>query len=106
LSAAAAGLLRALIARSGASREQILVSAVKSTDWHSLTFTGERHRIALHVVGQHAVAHGARMVHRVGEAEFSIPGILVADITVEDGPTDLSDGSVGVTIEALTLVDA
>jgi hypothetical protein len=39
------------------------------------------------------------------EAEFSIPGILVADIGVLGAPTDRADGSVELTIEALTITD-
>lgn len=106
LSPAAASLLRALVARSGAARDQVLVSAVTSTDWQSLTFTGERHRIDLRIVGPHASAYAERMLHRIGDVEFSIPAILVADIAVDEGPARLKDGSISVTIEALTLVDS
>lgn len=37
------------------------------------------------------------------EAEFSIPGVIVADICVADGPQWAADGSTSVTIEALTV---
>ena len=47
LSAAAAGLLRALLVRAGVSRNRILLSAFESVDWQSLTLAGERHRIRL-----------------------------------------------------------
>ena len=43
MSSAASGLLRALIARSGIPRNRILLTDAQSTDWRSLTFTGERH---------------------------------------------------------------
>ena len=105
LSNAAASLLRAIVARSGAAHDQILLSNVRSTAWHSLTFDGERHHFALHIVGSYADAYAARLSHRLEDAEFSIPGILVADIALGDGPDVLSDGSVVLSIEALT-VDA
>lgn len=105
LSLAAAGLIRALAARSGASRDQVLIGDVRSTAWHSLTFDGERHHFALHIIGANADAHAARMAHRLEEAEFAIPGILVADIIISDGPKILFDGSATLAIEALTVDD-
>ena len=103
LSTAAAGLLRALVARSGAGREQFLLSDVRSTEWRSLTFSGERHRIALRITGPHSESFAQRMVHRIEDSEFAIPGVLVADIAVTEGPARQRDGSVAVTLEALTL---
>lgn len=49
LSAAAAGLLRALLARAGVSRDRILLTEFRSVDWNSLTFSGERHEIDFRV---------------------------------------------------------
>ena len=43
MSTGAANLLRALIARAGVPRDRILLTDVQSTDWQSLTLTGERH---------------------------------------------------------------
>lgn len=106
LSPAAAGLLRALVARSGAAREHVLISNVTSRDWHSLTFSGERHLISMRITGEQAVGFAARMVHRLEDSEFSIPGILVADIAVADEPNQGCDGSVALSIEALTLIEA
>lgn len=103
LSSAASGLLRALVARSGASREHILLSDVRSTEWRSLTFSGERHRIALRVTGPYAEPYAQRMVHRIEDAEFAIPGVLVADIAIIDGPALLADRSLAITLEALTV---
>lgn len=100
-----AALLRILIARSGASREQVLLNDICSTAWHSLTFDGERHRLSLRIVGPNADSFARRMTYRLEDAEFSIPGILVADITVSMGPDALADGTVALSIEALT-VDA
>jgi hypothetical protein len=52
LSPAAAGLLRALLPRGGVERDRILLTEFRSTDWQSLTFTGEQHRIRLRVPGR------------------------------------------------------
>jgi len=52
MSPAAAGLLRALLMRAGVERNRILLSDFRSTDWRSLTFTGERHRIDLRIPGR------------------------------------------------------
>jgi hypothetical protein len=101
----ASSLLRALVARSGAERDQVLVGDVCSNEWHSLTFAGERHRLALRVRGPQAEDHAARMIDRLDDAEFSIPGLLVADIGVTESPDKQRDGSIALTIEALTLFD-
>ena len=54
LSAAAAGLLRALLARAGIDRDRILLTEFRSTDWQSLTFIGERHEMELRIPGPDA----------------------------------------------------
>ena len=56
MSPAAAALLRALITRAGVSRDRILLTDIRSVDWRSLTFTGERHQIALRIPGPEASA--------------------------------------------------
>lgn len=103
LSPAAAGLLRGLIARSGAARERILLTEVRSTGWHSLTFDGERHRIALRIVGDHSEAIARRMIDRVEEVEFVIPGVVIADVHVAGPPLRDADGSTVLAIEALSV---
>ena len=105
MSRAAAGLLRALIARAGIPRDRILLTDVQSIDWQSLTFTGERHHIALRVPGPRPGELVERMCAGLPDAEFSIPGILVADIGVVGTPTHALDGSIELTIEALTITD-
>ena len=49
LSPAAAGLLRALVARAGINRDRILLTDFRSIDWQSLTFVGERHEMELRI---------------------------------------------------------
>jgi hypothetical protein len=104
MSTAAAGLIRALAARAGAPRDRILLTQVHSTDWQSLTFVGERHHLCLRVSGADAAAATERMCKGLEDAEFDIPGQIVADIHVTERSAD-SDGSVSMTIEALTVGD-
>ena len=104
MSAAASALLRALIARSGITRDRILLSDVQSVDWQSLTFNGERHQIELRVPGPNSTEVVDRMCVGLKEAEFTIPGIIVADIGVASTPGLALDGSTSVRIEALTVV--
>ena len=54
MSPAASNLIRALIARAGVPRDRILLTDVQSTDWQSLTLTGERHQLELRVCAPHS----------------------------------------------------
>lgn len=105
LSPAAAGLLRALLSRAGIERDRILLTEFRSIDWQSLTFLGERHEMELRVPGPGAPALAARLTGGLAEAEFAIPGQIVADIGLERPPTINPDGSVTLHIEALTVAE-
>lgn len=103
MSPAASALLRAMIARAAVPRDRILLVDVQSVDWRSLVFTGERHILQLRVQGADSDSVVERMCDRLEEAEFSIPGLFVADITVANAPKRAADGSTTVSIEALTI---
>lgn len=103
MSPATAALLRVLSARAGVARDRILLSDAQSVDWRSLTFSGERHQLALRIAGPQARAAAARMCEGLEDAEFSIPGLVVADIAIIGAPAHSLDGSVELTIEALTI---
>lgn len=103
MSSAASSLLRALIGRSGVARDRILLSDVHSVDWRSLTFNGERHQIELRVPGPDSRAVVERMCDGLEDAEFSIPGVIVADIGIAGEIRSGFDRSTTVTIEALTV---
>ncbi|HXG80584.1 MAG TPA: hypothetical protein VNJ05_02170 [Sphingomicrobium sp.] len=105
LSPAAAGLLRALIARAGIDRDRILLTNFRSTDWQSLTFIGERHEMELRLPGPGADLLASRLADGLKEAEFSIPGQIVVDIGLERPPSHSRDGSVTLRIEALTIAE-
>ena len=103
MSAAAAGLLRALLARTGVERNRILLGNFRSTEWNSLTFAGERHQITLRIPGPNAAPVAAMLTDRLEEADFTIPGQIVADIALTRPPTAQADGSITLSIEALTV---
>ena len=105
LSPAAASLLRALLARAGVDRDRILLSEFRSIDWHSLTFVGERHEMELRLPGPNAKAVAARLTEGLADAEFAIPGQIVADIGLERPPVRNGDGSLSLYIEALTVAE-
>ncbi len=105
MSRAASGLLRALRERLGEEASRILLSDVRSTDWQSLTFTGETHVMSLRVHGPGAVAVAGLFTAGIEDVEFAIPGHLVADIIVAGAPVLALDGSVTLAIEALTVAE-
>ena len=105
MSSAASALLRALVARAQVSRDRILLTDAQSIDWRSLTFTGERHLIDLRVPGRDARSIVERMCSNLEDAEFNIPGVIVADIGLVGTPVAAADGSVAITVEALTVSD-
>jgi len=105
ISPAAAAVLRALIGRAGVPRDRILLTCVKSVDWRSLTLNGERHQLQLRVPAPEAAAIVERMCTGLDEAEFSIPGVIVADIALEGDPIRELDGSISLAIEALTVTE-
>lgn len=105
MSPAAAGLLRALLERAGVDKHRILLTEFRSTDWCSLIFTGERHRIDLRIPGPGAAAVADKLTRDLADAEFVIPRQIVAEITVEGAMIEHPDGAVSVRIEALTIAE-
>ena len=103
MSPAAAGLLRALLNRAGVDRDRILLTDFRSTDWQSLTFSGERHEIALRIPGPGADAIADVLANGLADAEFAIPGQIVADIALDGEPVRHFDGAITLKIEALTV---
>lgn len=105
MSTAAAGLLRALLARTGVDRNRILLTSFRSTDWNSLTFAGERHHILLRIPGPGAAPVAKLLVDGLDEADFTIPGQIVADIALTRPLAEMDDGAIMVEIEALTVAE-
>ena len=103
MSPAAAGLLRSLLRRAGVERDRILLTEFRSTDWQSLTFIGEQHKIRLRIPAPEAAETAASLVNGIEDCEFSIGGHVVADIALDGEPRTNPDGSISLTIEALTV---
>lgn len=105
MSPAAAALLRALIVRSGAERNRILLIEVNSVDWRSLTFEGERHQLVVRITGADSDEIADRICLGLGDCEFNVAGLVVADIATVGKPRRAHDGATELVIEALTIAD-
>lgn len=105
MSRAAAALLRALIARKPQARDRILLIECRSTDWQSLTFVGERHEMSLRIRGPDAEVTYAALTGGISDAEFPLPGHVLADVAIFGAPARNADGSISFAIEALTIQD-
>jgi len=103
MSPAAAGLLRSLLRRAGVERDRILLTEFRSTDWQSLTFIGEQHRIRLRIPGPASAEIAARLVNGIEEADIAVPGHVLADIALAGEPESQPDGSTLIELEALTV---
>lgn len=103
MSSAAAALLRAILARAGVPRERVLLTEIRSVEWQSLTIVGERHEMILRIPGPCADVLAAALCDGLEEAEFAIPGQIVADIVVADRTAPSGDSSLSLSIEALTV---
>lgn len=105
MSAAAAGLLRALLIRAGGERNRILLTEFRSVEWQSLTFIGERHLIAFRLIGPDRDSAMELLTNGLADAEFAIPGHIVADIAVAGPPRHDEEGGIIVELEALTVAE-
>lgn len=105
MSSAASALLRALLARTEVPRDRVLLTEARSVDWHSLTFVGERHEFGFRIAGPDAQQLAARLSEGLEDAEFALPGQIVADVEVAPDRTVAADGSVCFRIEALTVAE-
>ena len=75
-------------------------------NWESATFAGARHIITLEFKGEAAVEAGERLIDRLPEHEFALPGQLVADASVSAVDHALAPSPrLTVTCELLLLED-
>jgi hypothetical protein len=94
-----ASLGAALIKAAAPAEARIATSTARP--WASITFSGQRHRFAIHFGGPEAAAMARFMARTIACDEFDIGGHLVADI-VASQPVE-KDGEMVVEIEALTV---
>ena len=102
MSPAASGVLRGVIARGCCSRDRILLTELRSTEWQSLTFLGERHQLQVQIAGPDAAEIADRIAAGIEDAEFAISGHIVADISCSREPNPDCAGT-RLRIEALTV---
>ncbi|MGH6783265.1 MAG: hypothetical protein ACREBP_01430 [Sphingomicrobium sp.] len=105
MSPAAAALYRALVARAQLPRDQVLLTAIRTVDWQSLTLSGERHEIGLKLTGPGSDAAATTLCDGLDDAEFAIPGLIVADIGLAGPPRPAAGGSIEISLEALTITE-
>jgi hypothetical protein len=72
--------------------------------WCSATFIGAQHRLSLRLSGADAAQQANDLAMRLRDAEFSLRGYIVADVSVDDvRPASGCDFS--VTLAVLTIED-
>jgi len=87
----------------------LVVESIASRPWSSATFEGERHRFDLRLHGNAEAIGDAldRLVDRLPDAEFELPGQIVAEaklmaVRVDPDPAVLAAALV---VEFLTVID-
>lgn len=94
---AATALLHALGARLGGAPYR--VEELSCRNWASVTFSGTRHKLTLRVAAEAA----GPFLDGIEEAEFRLPGHIVADIAVVS--RECGEGGTRIALEALTVED-
>lgn len=89
---------RALSAGARGAGCPVAIVASTSVRWASATFTGARHGVTIDAPASDALA---QWLAALPEAEFCLPGHLVADLVIVGSETDA--GVCRATIEALTV---
>jgi hypothetical protein len=70
-----------------------------------VALVGERHQFHFRIAGPAADEVVRNLTYGLQQAEFSIPGHIVADIALVGEPEPGGDGSIGVELEALTIAE-
>lgn len=72
------------------------------TSWASATFIGARHALTMLLTGEDAASRAAALTQTLPEADFTIPGHLVADIAI-DPIQQNGSGEFRLTLSILTI---
>ena len=83
----------------------VTFESVASRPWASITFSGERHRLALCLPGPGAQAAVDTFLDGLEDREFGLRGHVLADIEAAGIQRD-ADGQIRLRLEALTVEDA
>lgn len=93
-------LARAIVAHAAAAGCAARPLSIDERDWASATFTGVRLRISL--AGDASPALDAWLA-AVPDAEFDIPGHLVADMAIDTGMSAADDPHRSIIVSSLVL---
>ena len=93
--------LRVIFVMFGAA---VAVETLASRPWASITFSGERHRIALCLPGPGAAAAAEIFLEGLAERDFALRGHILADIALAERSDE--DGQVRLILEALTVEES
>jgi hypothetical protein len=96
--------LTALLRAIRAKLPDPVMEQVSSRAWASITFSGARHQLCLRLAGEGAKDAADGFVSGLCEADFHLPGHILADIALSSRQ-DSADG-VRLKLEALTVEDA
>jgi hypothetical protein len=102
--AAGAELKRALRTYFVALGAPVTLESLASRPWASITFSGERHQLALCLPGPGAQAAVDSFLDGLEDREFPLSGHILADIETTGVRRD-ADGQIRLTLEALTVED-
>ncbi|MGE4321787.1 MAG: hypothetical protein AB7E60_02005 [Sphingobium sp.] len=93
-------LLTQILRRAG---DPATILRATSRPWASALFQGRRHDIMLRLDGTDQPGRGARFADGLGEAEWTLKGHFVADITLDDMGDD--EAGAWLDLSALTIED-
>lgn len=79
----------------------VAIESQASRSWASITFSGERHRLALCLPGPGAAAAADAFLDGLAERDFALRGHVLADIVLADRSDE--DEQVRLVLEALTV---
>lgn len=99
---AAAEIKRAIRSHFAGTGEAVVFEGMASRPWASVTFSGERHRLALRLSGPGAEAAADSFLDGLADRDFPLRGHVLADIEA----TGIERGAViRLTLDALTVAE-
>lgn len=81
----------------------ILVESMESISWESLTFTGAKHRLKLHLATPRDDI--ATIADRLNAREIIVRGHIVAEVRVMHAATQSRDANLSLVVDILTVND-
>lgn len=81
----------------------IIVESIISTSWHSLTFIGENHRLAIWMPFPHDDA--TSIIALLASPKWKIPGHIVAEVRIAEVTATSNATGISLVIEMITVGD-